>query len=171
MAFSWLKKPFIVRNRKYGQLSVCAGALYPNRPSLQRSKRGLIELISEMSSFQKFLLRNIDCIITSARLMIVQQAGSSSTQGHPTTILQGSPEYRLLTLHSKRVISFVSVRSFLGKSFSLFDFAKASQYLFSRKSCNYKFYEGENFSDSSPNHILESENIKFPSSTNTSLPQ
>ena len=52
---------------------------------------------------------------------------------------------------------------------SLFETTRASYYFPVNFRCSFKFYESENFSDSSLNRIFESENVRFPFSTKNRL--
>ena len=80
---------------------------------------------------------------------------------------------RSVEIHSERCykISICSVSP--GQPSGLFEITRASVVLYyfpENFRCNLSFYERENFSDPYLNHIFESENFRFPSSTKDSIP-
>ena len=74
----------------------------------------------------------------------------------------------LQNTHLSGAIKFVSVRWSKG-NLSLFETTRASYYFPVNFRCNFKFYESENFFDSSLNRIFESKNVRFPFSTKNRL--
>ena len=64
-------------------------------------------------------------------------------------------------MHSRRPYK-IFICSVILSEFKSFRNYKSFRIIFSEKfRCNVKFYESENFSDSSLRHILESENFRF----------
>ena len=65
----------------------------------------------------------------------------------------------------------IDICSVILGNLSLFEITRDSVYHFPENfRCNLKFYESENFSDSSFHRIFESENLGFPFSAKNSLP-
>ena len=74
--------------------------------------------------------------------------------------------FRSLAMNSKWRYKICICSVFLGKfeSFRNYKFLETRDFR-----CNFKFYESENFSDSSLHCIFESENFRFPFSTKNRL--
>ena len=78
----------------------------------------------------------------------------------------GYPEYlyRSVEIHSERRYKICSCLVSLG-DFESSKLQRLQYHFHENFRCNFSFYERENFSDSYLNHIFESENFRFLSST------
>ena len=76
--------------------------------------------------------------------------------------------FRSLGMHSKRRYK-ICICSVVQGQLESFRNYKGLLLFFRKFRCNFKFYESENFSDSSLNRIFESENIRVPFSTKNRL--
>ena len=77
--------------------------------------------------------------------------------------------FRSLEMHSKRRYKTFICSVILGEVKSFRNYKGFSNYFSERFRCNLTFYESENFSDSSLQYILESENFRSPFSKKNSV--
>ena len=118
---------------------------------------------------------NLVKIKNELHLLFLRNCQPNSSQGNPTTVPPKCIEntfqatqstFRSLEIHSNRRYKILICLVILGQLESL----PGLQYYFPENfRCNLKFYESENFSDSSFHRMFESENFRFPFSAKNSL--